>query len=178
VSATVHAVVGPVGVGKTTYGRRWAAAHGAVHLVLDEWMRTLFMPDAPKPPSLEWMVPRVERCEAMIWTVTEQVARRGVPCLIELGLFRRDERDRLRAEAARRGLALQLHHLSAPAAVRAARGRGAQRRRRDLVDRGRRRDLRLGRGLLPAARRRRAAGRDRGRHQRRAEVAAAGRPLG
>lgn len=120
-SATVHVVVGPVGVGKTTYGRRWAAAHGAVHLVLDEWMRTLYAPDAPTPPSLEWMLPRVRRCEAMMWSVVEQVVRGGLPCLIELGLFRRDERDRLRAEATGRGLALQLHHLSAPAAVRAAR---------------------------------------------------------
>lgn len=120
-TAAVHAIVGPVGVGKTTYGRRWAAEHGAVHLVIDEWLRTLYGPDAPEPPSLEWMLPRVRRCESQLWTVIEQIVRCGVPCVVELGLFRRDERDRLRAEAAARGLPLQLHYLHAPAPVRAAR---------------------------------------------------------
>ncbi|MEZ4399780.1 MAG: AAA family ATPase [Kofleriaceae bacterium] len=122
-TAALQVVCGPVGVGKTTYGRRLAAELRAAHLVIDEWMQDLFVPDAPVPLELAWMLPRVIRCEARILAVAGQLAAVGVPSVIEPGWFRRDERDRFRAAAAAAGLAVQVHHLTAPAEVRRQRVR-------------------------------------------------------
>lgn len=43
--ARLHLIVGPVGAGKSTFGRKLSRDVGAVRLTLDEWMATLFGDD-------------------------------------------------------------------------------------------------------------------------------------
>jgi predicted kinase len=119
--ATVHAVCGPVGAGKTTFGRAFAAEQRAVFFCLDEWMATLFTMDAPKPLTLEWMMPRVLRAEQQIWSVAQQVLALGTDVVLELGFFTREQRSRLRERAA--GFAVQTHVLDVPQDVRRERVR-------------------------------------------------------
>jgi predicted kinase len=126
-TATVHMICGPCGAGKTTYARAFAASHRAVVFVLDEWMATLFMMDAPAPIALNWALPRVDRCEAQIWKVAQEVLRCGVDVVVELGFYRRDQRDRFRALAAAAGVEVVVHSVGAPPEVRRERVRARNR---------------------------------------------------
>ena len=121
--ATVHLIFGPVGAGKTTFGRRFAAERSAVFFCLDEWMATLFMMDAPVPITLEWALPRTERCEHQIWSVAQQLLRHGSDVVLELGFFKRDQRERARKLAATAGFAVATHVLEVPRETRRERVR-------------------------------------------------------
>uniref|UniRef100_UPI003983234E AAA family ATPase n=1 Tax=Phenylobacterium sp. TaxID=1871053 RepID=UPI003983234E len=67
-SATLHVVFGPCGAGKTTYAHALARRHGAVAFVLDEWGARLFGPDVHGPIDFGWMLERLGRCQALIWS--------------------------------------------------------------------------------------------------------------
>lgn len=126
-TATVHMVCGPVGAGKTTYARAYARDQRAALFVIDEWMAELFTMDAPRPLTLEWMLPRVLRCEARIWATVHELAGLGVASVVELGFYTRAQRDRFRARASAAAVPLLLHSISAPREVR--RGRVERRNR-------------------------------------------------
>lgn len=121
--ATIHLVLGPVGSGKTTHGRALAAERAAAFFCLDEWMAALFMMDAPRPLSLDWTLPRVERCERQIWSVTRQLIALGVDVILELGFFTRAQRRRVRELAAAAGIEVAVHVLEVPREVRRERVR-------------------------------------------------------
>jgi predicted kinase len=121
--ATIHLLFGPVGSGKTTHGRALAAEHGAAFFCLDEWMAALFMMDAPMPLTLDWTLPRVERCEQQIWTVTRQLVALGVDVILELGFFKRAQRTRVRALVADAAIEPTIHVLEVPREVRRERVR-------------------------------------------------------
>jgi predicted kinase len=121
--ASVHLLFGPTGAGKTTYGRKLAAERRAALFVIDEWMQTLFMMDAPSPPTLDWMLPRVERAETQIWAVTRQLVTLGTDVILELGFFTRAQRDRIRAFAAAAAIEVVPHVLDVPRDARRERVR-------------------------------------------------------
>ena len=51
---------------------------GALRFSIDEWMVPLFGPDQPDPIRFDWMIERVNRCEAMIFAMVRQAATRGL----------------------------------------------------------------------------------------------------
>ncbi len=120
-SAAIHAIFGPSGAGKTTYANAFARREGAVAFILDEWLARLFAPDMPEPLEYEWMMERVQRCEAQIWATVAGVLAAGRPVILDLGLMRRADRDRVREIAEGVGVPLQLHYVTAPLEVRRAR---------------------------------------------------------
>lgn len=120
-SAVLHAIFGPSGAGKTTYAHAFARREGAVAFILDEWMARLFAPDMPQPLEYEWMIERVQRCEAQIWSTAAAVLAAGKPVILDMGLMRKVDRDRVREIADGAGLPLQFHYVTAPAEVRRAR---------------------------------------------------------
>jgi predicted kinase len=120
----LHMICGPVGSGKTTYGRALATELRAAFFCLDEWMATLFTMDAPTPPTLDWMMPRVLRCEQQIWSVARQVLGLGVDVILELGFFTREQRARIRELA---GDDIVVHLLDVPQDVRRERVRARNR---------------------------------------------------
>ena len=121
--ATVHLVFGPVGSGKTTFGRAFAAEHDAVFFCLDEWMATLFMMDAPQPITLDWALPRTQRCERQIWAVARQLLGQGSDVVLELGFFKREQRNAIRDLVRGEGFELAVHVLDVPREVRRERVR-------------------------------------------------------
>jgi predicted kinase len=121
--ATVHVIYGPVGAGKTTFGRAFAAERGALFFCLDEWMANLFMMDAPAPITLEWALPRTQRCERQIWTVARQPLALGSDVILELGFFTREQRARVRDLVTSAGFAFEVHVLDVPREVRRERVR-------------------------------------------------------
>jgi predicted kinase len=120
-TATLNVIFGPSGAGKTTYANAFARREGAVAFILDDWMARMFGPDMPEPLQYDWMIERVGRCEAQIWSVDAAVMATGPSVILDIGLMRRADRDRVREIAEATGLPLQFHFVDAPAEARRAR---------------------------------------------------------
>src|SRR6478735_6264822 len=119
--ATLNVIFGPSGAGKTTYANAFARREKAVAFILDDWMARMFGPDMPEPLQYEWMIERVGRCEAQIWSVAAGVMATGTSVILDIGLMRQTDRDRVREIAEATGLPLQFHFVDAPPEVRRAR---------------------------------------------------------
>jgi predicted kinase len=123
-TATLHVIFGPCGAGKTTYAHAFARREGAVAFILDDWMARLFGPDIPEPIEYEWMLERVGRCEAQIWSTAAGVLATGTSVILDIGLMRKADRERVRQIAEGAELPLQWHFVDAPQQVRRARVAG------------------------------------------------------
>ncbi len=117
-TGTTHLLIGPVGAGKTTFGRALQRRSPAVFLDLDTWMVRLFGEDQ-RPPTdvIAWYLARRERCRALIWDTAEETRAAGADVILELGLVGAEERREAYARAVTFG-ALAVHLLDAPRAER------------------------------------------------------------
>ena len=122
--ATLHLVFGPIGAGKTTYAHALARREGAVAFVLDAWGARLFGPDVQGPLDFSWMVARLRRCEALIWSTAADVLAAGTSVVLDIGAMRRADRARIGQIAQEKGLPLKWHFVDAPQDVRRARVAG------------------------------------------------------
>jgi predicted kinase len=122
--ATLHVIFGPCGAGKTTYAHALARREGAVAFVLDEWGARLFGPDVQGPLDFSWMVERLGRCEALIWSTAADVLAAGTSVVLDIGAMRRADRARIGQIAQEKGLPLKWHFVDAPQDVRRARVAG------------------------------------------------------
>jgi predicted kinase len=120
-TATLNVIFGPCGAGKTTYAHAFARREKATAFVLDDWMARLFGPDMPEPLQYDWMIERVGRCEGQIWATAAGVLATGTSVILDIGLMRKADRDRVREIAEATGLRLQFHFVDAPQEVRRAR---------------------------------------------------------
>ena len=120
-TATLNVIFGPCGAGKTTYAHTFAKHERAVAFILDDWMAAMYGPDMPEPIQYEWMIARVGRCEAQIWSVASGVIATGTSVILNIGLMRQSDRARVRGIAEATGLPLQFHFVDAPTEVRRAR---------------------------------------------------------
>jgi predicted kinase len=123
-TATLNVIFGPCGAGKTTYAHTFARREKAVAFILDDWMARMFGPDMPEPIEYEWMLERVARCEAQIWSVAAGIIGAGGSVILDIGLMRRADRTRIREIAEATGLPVRFHFVDAPEAVRRARVAG------------------------------------------------------
>lgn len=85
------------------------------------------MMDAPTPITLDWALPRTERCEQQIWAVTGLLLALDLDVALELGFDKREQRTRMRQLAAGTGAALEVHVLDVPQDVRRDRVRARNR---------------------------------------------------
>jgi predicted kinase len=120
-AATLHVIFGPSGAGKTTYAHAFARREKAVAFILDDWMARLFAPDMPEPIEYEWMIERVQRCEAQIWSTAAGVLAAGTSVILDIGLMRKADRERVREIATAAELPLQFHFVTASPEARRAR---------------------------------------------------------
>ncbi len=122
--ATLHVIFGPCGAGKTTYAHALARREGAVAFVLDEWGARLFGPDVQGPLDFGWMLERLGRCNALIWSTATAVLAAGTSVVLDVGAMRRADRARIGQIAQEKGLSMQWHFVDAPQEVRRARVAG------------------------------------------------------
>ncbi|WP_310539741.1 AAA family ATPase [Phenylobacterium sp.] len=120
-TATLHVIFGPSGAGKSTYAKQLARTEPAIHFSIDDWMARLFAADMPEPLQFEWMMSRVERCEAQIWSVAAAAIAAGTSVVLDLGLMRKSDRARVAEIAEACELPLQFHFVTASSEVRRAR---------------------------------------------------------
>ncbi len=118
-ASTLHLLVGPVGAGKTTYGRRRASRSGGVFLDLDVWMVRLFGAD-PRPLDnvIAWYLERRERCRGLLWDVSLDVLRGGQDVVLELGLVTVVDREAFYEKARAEDVRLVVYLVDAPRDVR------------------------------------------------------------
>ncbi len=114
----IHLICGSTGAGKTTYANQLRRQLGALPLAIDDWMVTLFAPDTPPQMSWPWIEERVLRCERQILATALDLARTGVPSILDLGLQRFDQRRRVAERAAAAGVCVRLHFLDIDATER------------------------------------------------------------
>jgi predicted kinase len=114
----IHLVCGSTGAGKTTYAGKLSRQLGALHLSIDDWMVGLFAADKPERPDWQWIDERVRRCERQMVATARQLGRLGVPSVLDLGLQRADQRQRIATAVTADGLAVHLHFLDVDAAER------------------------------------------------------------
>lgn len=119
--ARLHLVLGPVGAGKSTFARALARERSALRLTLDDWMVTLFSPDRPETGLPAWYGERAQRCIDQIWKLALALIARGDDVVLELGLLRREERQRFYSRVDGAALPLTVHVLDAARDVRRAR---------------------------------------------------------
>jgi predicted kinase len=108
---TLHLICGSTGAGKTTYALALSEALGAIHFSIDEWMVSLYGPDAPQPPDWGWISTRVRRCENMIAAMALRTAQRGVPAVLDLSFLRVADRERFASMAREAGVPVRLHYV-------------------------------------------------------------------
>lgn len=112
-------LIGPVGAGKTTLGRRLAAQQPAVFLDLDTWMVRFFGDDA-RPPTdvMGWYLERRARCVGGLWSIAAEVASVGTHVVLELGLVLATERLATYEKARLEALPLTIRLVDAPREIR------------------------------------------------------------
>ena len=114
----IHLICGSTGAGKTTYANGLRQQLGALHLSIDDWMVTLFAADMPSHGSRPWIEERVLRCERQILATALDLARTGVPSILDLGLQQVNQRRRVAERAAAAGVGVRLHFLDFDATER------------------------------------------------------------
>lgn len=113
-----HLICGSTGAGKTTYALKLAADLRAMHFSIDDWMVRLFGPDQPDRPDWGWIAARLARCEGQMLDAAVQLARLGLPSILDLGLQQVAQRRRVAQAAREAGIGVRLHLIDVPAAER------------------------------------------------------------
>jgi predicted kinase len=115
---TAYLIYGPTAAGKSTYARKLASEKQAVRFAVDEWMHALFAPDKPEKLDMAWVMPRVARCQAHIWATSQQTLAVGKDVVLEPGLLRANDRDRMRSLVEAAGYQAVFHFVDADLPLR------------------------------------------------------------
>lgn len=99
---TLHIIEGPVGAGKTTFAIKLGRELGAQPLVLDNWvldnwMVNLFQADRPETDLWVWYAERKARCIFQIMEGACGALDHGNDAIVELGLIKSEDRQKLYA---------------------------------------------------------------------------------
>jgi len=124
----IHLVCGPIGAGKTTLAHQLAEEHGAIRFSEDEWLKQLFVPDAPEGLMNEpaeviatWAMDKYQRCRGQIWLVFQQLLEQGVSVVLDGAAANKTQRDLIRQKASDHGVGFQLHYVTADPEIRKTR---------------------------------------------------------
>lgn len=115
---TAHMICGSTGAGKTTYSIKLAQDLGALRFSIDEWMMTLFWPDAPASLDADWALERVARCVQQMQAVIDPLVHAKVDAVVDIAFSTRADRSQFFEWASQAGVPVRLHFLDVPTNVR------------------------------------------------------------
>ena len=104
--ANVILMCGKLCSGKSTYARALASRGNAVILSVDEIMLALFGTDAGEMHDVY-----VERLRAYLYDKAVEIVRGGFDVILDLGLWKRQQRDEARAFFGERGIACEIRYI-------------------------------------------------------------------
>lgn len=113
-----HLIYGPTAAGKSTYARRLTTKVKGVRFAIDEWMHVMYGADALEQMDMTWVMPRVARCQAQVWSVAQQILNIGTDVVLELGLLRKIDRDSIKAKVEQTGHVAVFHFVDAELPIR------------------------------------------------------------
>ena len=99
-------ICGLPGSGKTTLAKQLAPAVPAVRLSPDEWKHDLGIDYYDEQRRVQ--------LERRLWRLAQELLALGQSVILENGFWAREERDELRLDARRLGVAVELHYMEAP----------------------------------------------------------------
>lgn len=114
----IHLIVGNTGSGKSTYANRLKQETKGVIFSLDQWNKTLFLPDKKEDDGLAWFLERIERAETVMLDLILQLKNAGVDAILDLGLSKKEHREKFRRFASAHQIELKLHFLDVSKEVR------------------------------------------------------------
>jgi len=114
----VHIIFGPIGAGKSTFSLDLAQKQKAIKFSTDEWFKTLYYDDMEGIPKIEWTFERIARCEAQIWRIALQSLNMGSDVVLDLGLQKVSDRERIKEQCDEAGLEYVFYCLVADKGVR------------------------------------------------------------
>ena len=103
----VYCLCGFVGSGKTTYAKRLCREISAFRLSIDEWMIPLF----GEHMGRELFEERRTLLEDLFKQQTIQLAKLGVPVVMDFGFWKKSDRDQIRRWADDNDLLVEIHYL-------------------------------------------------------------------
>lgn len=119
--ANLYLLEGPVGAGKSTWGRKLGIELSIPHLVLDDWMTRLFKPDRPEHGVFVWYAERKKRCLQQMWNTACAMLDVDMDVILELGLVQRTQREMFYTWVQQKGYTLHVYVLDAPREIRRTR---------------------------------------------------------
>jgi predicted kinase len=114
----VFLICGSTGSGKTTYSKELIKEHKAIYFSIDEYMKTLFWMDAPHPPTFDWAIEKVSRCETLIWQQTKAATALSYSVVLDLGFSETTQRDKFYKLLKSAAISYTIHFLDIPSSVR------------------------------------------------------------
>lgn len=119
----VTLLFGPIGAGKSFIAKHIATRDSALHLGSDQWFQSLYLPDMPNPPEMSWVAPRIDRCEQMIWALTEQAIASSIPVVLDVGMATEGAREKFQTLCDSAGCQYRFVFVDTPLNVRSQRVR-------------------------------------------------------
>lgn len=100
--------------GKSYLARQVEEKEGAVRLILDEWLSTLY---GEYSLDLEQRVERVRRCRDVMWSTTKKFLEKGIDVILDDGFFTQPVRERYATMIHEAGAIPILYYLDTPVEV-------------------------------------------------------------
>lgn len=100
--------------GKSYLARQIESKEGAVRLILDEWLSTLY---GEYSLDLEQRVERVRRCRTVMWSTAKRFIDKGIDVILDDGFFIRSVRERYAQMILDAGGEPVLYYLDTPSNV-------------------------------------------------------------
>ena len=116
-------IFGPIGAGKSFVAKQLVERDGSLYLATDQWFKELYLPDMPIPPEMSWILPRLERCERLIWALAQQTAEVGNSVVLDVGMATESSRGKFQNLCEESGLRYAFIFVDAPLEIRSMRVR-------------------------------------------------------
>ena len=113
---TLYLMVGLPGSGKTTRAKELEQEVHAVRFTPDEWHIFLFGDDFGdnSPAARALHDRRHDRVEQLMWTVGQDLLRKGVSVILDFGFWAKEQREEKRREARALGANFAIEYLDTP----------------------------------------------------------------
>ena len=107
---TLHLIHGYIGAGKTSFAKKLEHELNCVRFTSDEWVIALYGDNPPQDKFRDYE----DRIKVLIWQVAKRILETGNDVILDLGVWKRSERDKWRAIAKEMSVGFKLYNVTCP----------------------------------------------------------------